>query len=40
MTETAGREVEVISRVTWQTGNQRQLQTVEVKTYLFNVYDN
>jgi prepilin-type N-terminal cleavage/methylation domain-containing protein len=40
MNEIAGREVEVISRVAWQTGSQRQLQTVEVKTYLFNVYDN
>jgi prepilin-type N-terminal cleavage/methylation domain-containing protein len=40
MNELSGREVEVVSRVTWQTGSQRQLQTVEVKTYLFNVYDN
>jgi len=40
MKETAGREVEVISRVSWQTGNQRQIQTVEAKTYLFNVYNN
>lgn len=34
------REVEITSRVSWQTGNQRQVQTVEAKTYLFNVYDN
>jgi len=40
MNETAGREVEVISRVSWQTGNQRRVQTVEAKTYLFNVYNN
>jgi len=40
MTETAGREVEVVSQVRWQTGSQRQIQTVEVKTYLFNVYNN
>jgi len=40
MNETAGREVEVISRVSWQTGTQRRIQTVEVKTYLFNVYNN
>lgn len=40
MNETAGREVEVISLVSWQTGNQRQVQTVEAQTYLFNVYDN
>jgi prepilin-type N-terminal cleavage/methylation domain-containing protein len=37
---TANREVEVVSRVSWQTGNQRQIQTVEVKTYLFNIYGN
>jgi len=40
MNETGGREVEVISRVSWQTGSQRQVQTVEAKTYLFNVYKN
>jgi len=34
------REVEVISRVSWQPENQRRVQTVEVKTYLFNVYEN
>jgi Tfp pilus assembly protein PilV len=36
----ANREVEVISRVSWQPENQRRVQTVEVKTYLFNVYQN
>jgi prepilin-type N-terminal cleavage/methylation domain-containing protein len=40
MSATAGREVEVISTVSWQPDNQRRRQTVEVKTYLFNVYDN
>jgi hypothetical protein len=34
------REVEVTSRVSWQSGNQRRIQTVEAKTYLFNVYKN
>jgi type II secretory pathway pseudopilin PulG len=38
MKETSGREVEIISRVSWQTGGQRRVQTVEAKTYLFNVY--
>jgi len=33
------REVEVTSRVSWQTGNQRRIQSVEAKTYLFNVYE-
>lgn len=40
MRETAGREIEVISSVSWQTGTQRRVQTVEAKTYLFNVYQN
>ena len=35
----AGVEVKVTSRVYWQTGSQRQVQEVEVVTYLFNVYD-
>jgi len=39
MSETvAGREVRVVSQVTWRTDNQRQEQSVEVVTYLFNVY--
>ena len=39
MSGTAGDpEVEVVSRVTWRTDNQRQEQSVEVVTYLFNVY--
>lgn len=40
MTETDNREVQVISRVFWRTGSQRQSQQVEVQTYLFNVYGN
>lgn len=35
-----GDEVEVNSQVSWQTDGQRRVQTVEVKTYLFNVYQN
>ena len=33
-------EVRVLSRVTWRTGSLREVQTVEVETYLFNVYEN
>jgi len=40
MDEIATGEVEVISRVSWQSGDQRQVQTVEVTTSLFNVYEN
>lgn len=40
MNAAANREVEVISQVSWQTGSQRRIQTVEVKTYLFNIYNN
>jgi prepilin-type N-terminal cleavage/methylation domain-containing protein len=31
-------EVEVVSTVSWQTGNQRDVQQVSVETHLFNVY--
>ncbi len=33
-----GREVKVVSTVTWRTGSQRAVQEVEVETYLYNVY--
>lgn len=31
-------EVEVVSTVTWQTGDQRRQQQAQVRTYLYNVY--
>lgn len=34
-----GREIEIISEVTWRSGNLIQEQRVEVKTSIFNVYD-
>lgn len=33
-------EVRVVSRVVWRSGNLRQVQSVQVETSLFNVYDN
>lgn len=40
MDEIAGREVEVVSTVYWRTGDLREVQQVQVVTYLFNVYGN
>jgi hypothetical protein len=37
---TAGNEVRVVSRVDWRTGDSGTLKSVEVETYLFNIYDN
>lgn len=34
------REVKVTSKVYWRTGSQRNVQSVEVETYLFNIYGN
>jgi Tfp pilus assembly protein PilV len=35
-----GDEVRVISTVDWQTGDSATVRSVEVETYLFNIYDN
>lgn len=35
----AGREVRVVSRVTWRTGSIRAEQVAEVESYLFNIYE-
>ncbi len=37
--DAVGREVRVISRVTWRTGSIRAEQVAEVESYLFNIYE-
>ncbi len=34
----AGDEIKVVSKVTWRTGSVREVQKVEVVTYLFDIY--
>ncbi len=40
LTPVSSNQVQVVSEVTWRTGNQITEQSVQVETYLFDVYGN